>query len=97
MSRIIFTLCGILWLSALNAQLQSPDDFLPHSVGSQFTPHHMLVDYMYHVAENSPLVQIKEYGTTNEDRPLLLLTISSEDNLKIWRISALITFTKQGY
>ena len=82
MNRIIFTLCGILWLSALNAQLQSPDDFLPHSVGSQFTPHHMLVDYMYHVADNSPLVQIKEYGTTNEDRPLLLLTISSEDNLK---------------
>ena len=82
MSRMIFTLCGILWLTILNGQLQSPNDFLPHAVGSQFTPHHMLVDYMYHVADHSPLVQIKEYGTTNEDRPLLLLTISSQENLQ---------------
>lgn len=63
------------------AQLQSPDEFLPHKNGEQFTPHYMLVDYARHVAENSPLVKWSQYGWTNEKRPLQLLTIASEENL----------------
>lgn len=63
------------------SQLQSPDDFLPHENGTQFTPHYMLVDYARHVAENSPLVNWSQYGWTNEKRPLQLLTIASEENL----------------
>lgn len=64
------------------AQLQSPSDFLPHNIGEHFTPHHMQVDYMYHVAENSPNVKIEQYGLTNQDRPLLLLYISTPENLE---------------
>lgn len=63
------------------SQLQSPDAFLPHRNGEQFTPHYMLVDYARHVAENSPLVAWSQYGWTNEKRPLQLLTIASEENL----------------
>ncbi len=62
-------------------QLQSPDEFLPHKLGEQFTPHYMLVDYMQHVADNSPNVRLVQYGLTNEKRPLLLLYISTPENL----------------
>jgi len=41
----------------------------------------MLVDYVQHVAENSPNFILTEYGRTNKDRPLLLGFIGSEENL----------------
>lgn len=63
------------------AQLLSPSEFLPHEHGEQFTPHHLVVAYARHVADNSPRVQLQEYGATPEGRPLILLTISSEENL----------------
>lgn len=73
----------LLMLSSLSSygQLQSPDEFLPHQLGEQFTPHYMLVDYMQHVADNSPNAQLVQYGMTNEKRPLLLLYISTPENL----------------
>ena len=55
----------ILWLAVLSlpiiaiAQLQGPDDFLPH-YGETFTPHHVQVDYFQHLAANSPNVELVE-------------------------------------
>ncbi|MFM8361462.1 MAG: M14 family zinc carboxypeptidase, partial [Haliscomenobacter sp.] len=66
---------------AASAQLKTPDEFLPHKLGEQFTPHEMLVDYVRHVAANSPNVRISEYGRTNEQRPLMLLFVSTPENL----------------
>ncbi|WP_235296708.1 M14 family metallopeptidase [Portibacter marinus] len=63
------------------AQTQSPNEFLPHKIGEAFTPHHMLVDYMYHVAETNDNVLISEYGRTNQARPLLHLVISTQENI----------------
>ncbi|MEL6972126.1 MAG: M14 family zinc carboxypeptidase [Bacteroidota bacterium] len=77
----------LLWLSlallptALVAQLQSPDDFLPHRLGETFTPHHLLVDYFQYIAANSDQVVIEEYGLTPEGRPLMLAIISSPENI----------------
>lgn len=71
-----FFLPSILW-----SQLKSPDAFLPHKLGEQFTPHEMLVQYVQHVAANSPNVRLTEYGRTNEERPLLLLFVSTPENL----------------
>ncbi len=68
-------------ISGLQAQLQAPSDFLPHALGEQFTPHHMLVDYVKHVAANSPSVQIERYGQTYEGRPMMLAYISTPENL----------------
>lgn len=65
----------------LLSQLKSPQDFFPHPYGQQFTPHHLLVDYTEHVAKESPLAQLTYYGRTNENRPLLLLFISTPENL----------------
>lgn len=64
-----------------NAQLQSPNEFLPHQLGETFTPHHLLVDYYQHVAANSDRIQLTQYGMTNEKRPLMLAFVSTPENL----------------
>ncbi|MEL6658610.1 MAG: M14 family zinc carboxypeptidase [Bacteroidota bacterium] len=77
----------LLWLSlallptALVAQLQSPSDFLPHELGETFTPYHLLVDYFQYVAANSEQVVLEEYGSTYEDRPLMVAIVSSPENM----------------
>ena len=80
--KTLLTISCLYLLSSLQAQLQSPSEFLPHQWGEQFTPHHMLVDYMEHVATNSENVLLTTYGHTNENRPLLLAYISTPENLK---------------
>lgn len=67
--------------AAVFGQVKSPSDFLPHDLGETFTPHHLLVDYFEHVAEESPRVTLEEYGRTNEGRPLMMAFISTENNL----------------
>lgn len=73
----------LLWSSiSLSAQsILSPNDFLKHNIGEQFTPHHRLVDYYEHVAQNSPHVMLKSYGETYEGRPLILAFVSTPENL----------------
>lgn len=83
MTRNLPLIIGILFFAKIiNAQLLSPDEFLPHKLGEHFTPHHLLVDYYKHVSENSPLVKFQQYGQTNQKRPLIMAFISSEENLK---------------
>ncbi len=60
--------------------LQSPATFLGYEIGDQFTPHHRVVDYVRHVAEHSPRVTQRQYGTSVEGRPLLLATATTPDN-----------------
>ncbi|RMG88556.1 MAG: zinc carboxypeptidase, partial [Bacteroidetes bacterium] len=79
--KILYPCLFLLLALNVKAQLLSPDDFLPHKLGEQFTPHHMLVDYFQYVAENSDQVQLIEYGKTNEKRPLILAFISTKENL----------------
>lgn len=81
LKKLSLSLCLIANGLLLSAQLQSPDDFLPHALGDNFTPHHLLVDYFEYVAANSNLVQLQPYGYTNEDRPLILAFISTPENL----------------
>lgn len=79
-SIALFILFIFTLYSTAYGQLKSPDDFLPHKLGAHFTPHHMLVDYYQHVAANSPLVKLVEYGKTNQDRPLIVAFVTSEAN-----------------
>lgn len=62
-------------------RLLSPSEFLTSSYGEHFTPHHLLVDYFEHVAANSELVVLRNYGMTNQKRPLIYNIISSKENL----------------
>lgn len=78
---------NIIWLTLLalpwytQAQLQGPNNFLPHRLGETFTPHHLLVDYFQQVADQSDRVQLYQYGLTNEKRPLLHAYVSTPENL----------------
>lgn len=76
-------LITLFLILTINAQdLKSPSQFLGYALGSQFTRHHQVIDYYEYLAQNaSDRVQLREYGKTNERRPLLLAYISSEENM----------------
>ncbi|MGB5692085.1 MAG: M14 metallopeptidase family protein [Flavobacteriaceae bacterium] len=82
MRQFITVLLLISAWTAVSQNLKSPTDFLGYELGSKFTPHHRVVDYCEHVARNAGnQVKLQYYGKTYEDRPLLLLYISSEENI----------------
>ena len=61
--------------------IQSPSEFLGYELGSRFSNHHKVVDYLLYVSETSKSVQLQKYGETNEKRPLYVSYISSEENI----------------
>lgn len=65
----------------LSAQINSPDQFLGYTLGEKFSRHHQVVDYFKHISENSEKVTLQQYGTTYENRPLLLAYVSTKENL----------------
>ncbi len=79
--RTLHTTIFLLLVSWAQAQLLSPEDFLG-SYTQQFTPHHRVVDYFRHVADNSSRMNLQTYGFTIEGRPLVLAVISTPENLK---------------
>ncbi len=82
MTKSIFSLfIMIISVSmAFGQDLKSPEEFLRTEYGKHFTPHYLVADYVRHVAANSVRVTLIEYGETNEDRPLLLATITTPGN-----------------
>lgn len=81
MLRTVLIGCCLSLFCTVHAQLQSPSAFLPHEHGRQFTRHHQVVDYVQHVTQNSDRVQLQQYGSSHEGRPLLLAAISTPANL----------------
>ncbi|WP_020404639.1 M14 family metallopeptidase [Gracilimonas tropica] len=79
-SFVLTFLAAFLWTASSWAQLQSPAEFLGYELGDQWTPHYKVLNYFQHVAEESPLVTLSEYGKTNEGRELVYAVISSEGN-----------------
>ena len=67
-------------LSALNAQVPTPAEFLGYELGDRFTRHHNVVDYAKALAEASPKAVWERYGRTSEYRELGLLVVTSEAN-----------------
>jgi hypothetical protein len=77
----------VLMIAALAVPVQaqsvmSPSDFLGYELGSRFTLHHRIVDYVEHVAANSERVQVHYYGETYEGRPLIAAYVSSPSNIR---------------
>lgn len=70
-----FLISGSVW-----AQLQSPAEFLGYELGEKWTPHHKVLSYFEHVADESPMVTLTEYGTTNEGRELVYAVVTSSVN-----------------
>ncbi|NNF03000.1 MAG: zinc carboxypeptidase [Rhodothermales bacterium] len=60
--------------------LRSPSEFLGYELGSRFTPHHRVMDYVRHADAASPLVSVISYGESVEHRELSLAFVASEAN-----------------
>ena len=65
-----------------NPNIPTPTEILGHDVGKWHVSHDKLSEYMRTLAATSDRIQVENRGRTYEDRPLLLLTITSEDNHK---------------
>ncbi len=63
-----------------NASIPTPKDFFGFEVGQHHLTHSQVVRYMEHLAEASDRVTIVQTGKTHGGRPLMLLTITSENN-----------------
>src|SRR5688500_12250914 len=86
MTRI--TGCGIAALALLGSadvraqtRVQSPRDFLGYEIGEHFTDHASIVRYFDALAAAAPIVRLRRYGDTNENRPLLQVLIARQDYL----------------
>lgn len=74
-SSLFFIYCSIV------AQTESPSAFLGYELGERFTPHHRVIDYFQHVAENNENVILREYGKTYENRRLMVVFVSTLENI----------------
>lgn len=96
--RIFTTVLLLYSFIALNAQKQdltyflpeisydssipTPEEFLGYQVGEWHVSHDQLAYYMKTLAESSDRISYEVYGRSHENRPLILLTITSPENHK---------------
>jgi len=79
---LLATLVSVISLLTVSSQsVKSPDEFLGYELGTQFTYHHKAVEYFKYIADNSPLAEYREYGSTYEGRPLVVCFVSNKENL----------------
>ena len=88
-----FMLVALMWTSVAVAQvvpapseprggqtgggLQDPSSYLGYAMGSRFTFHHDVVNYVRYLALNTPHAKEVTYGSTYEGRPLQALIVAS--------------------
>lgn len=65
-----------------NEAIPSPSEFLGYDIGEHHTRHDLIVAYFTKLAAVSDRASIHEYGKTHEGRKLVILTISSPENLQ---------------
>ncbi|MGB3800487.1 MAG: M14 family zinc carboxypeptidase, partial [Lewinella sp.] len=63
------------------SEVLSPRQFLGYRLGERFTEYAKSVAYFDYLGEQSERVRVERYGTTYEGRPLLLVTVSGEENM----------------
>ena len=63
-----------------NQEIPTPKSIIGHEVGEWHITHDKLVTYMKALAASSDRITIEDRGKTFEDRPLLLLTITTPKN-----------------
>ena len=63
-----------------NSEIPTPESVIGHQVGEWHVTHDKLVQYMQVLSKASDRINIENRGVTFEDRPLLLLTITSPKN-----------------
>ena len=66
--------------NTFDQSIPTPESIIGHQVGEWHITHDKLVQYMKELARSSDRVTIQNRGLTYEDRPLILLTITSKNN-----------------
>lgn len=89
---ICLMLAGSLWAKPIdyylpegerfNASIPSPSGFLNQDLGDEHLRHDQVVRYMGMLAASSPEAKLIEYGQSHEGRRLVLLVISSAENMQ---------------
>ncbi|MFK2819683.1 M14 family zinc carboxypeptidase [Flavobacteriaceae sp. LMIT009] len=64
-----------------NPDIPSPEEFLGYPIGHQHTRHDLIVAYLQKLADVSDRASIEVYGHTHEKRKLVMLTVSTPENL----------------
>ena len=64
-----------------NNSILSPEEFLGYEIGFQHTRHDQIVSYLTYLSSVSDKADLIKYGKTHEGRNLVILTISSKNNL----------------
>jgi hypothetical protein len=77
---VVLSLLGTAAFAQQQPSLPSPEEFLGYRIGDRFTPHHRILDYFGELAKRTSLVSVRTIGSTYEDRPLVLATITSAKN-----------------
>ncbi len=82
MKKIILSFLSlILSLSAIQAQVKSPDAFLGYPLGTRFTPHYQILAYFKYLAATDPDIQLISSGKSYENRELMVAVVSSKENM----------------
>ena len=63
-----------------NESIPTPESVIGYQVGKWHVTHDKLIQYMEVLAKSSDRITIENRGFTYEDRPLILLTITSKEN-----------------
>ncbi|MFW6290164.1 MAG: hypothetical protein ACOC0R_04270, partial [Mariniphaga sp.] len=82
--RIISLVVAVLLSFGLSAQVPTPKDhfgFTPGDDGMLFL-YEDLMDYMKKLEQASPLVHIEEIGQSEMGRPMYIIFVSSEKNIR---------------
>ncbi len=64
-----------------NAEIPTPEAFLGYGIGEHHTRHDLIVAYLQRLAEVSDRATIQEYGKTHEGRKLVMLTVTTPQNM----------------
>ena len=65
-----------------NSNIPSPEQYLGYPIGENHTRHDRVVAYLQKLAELSDRAKIDIYGYSHEKRPLVILTISTPENIQ---------------
>ncbi|MBT8188353.1 MAG: zinc carboxypeptidase [Croceitalea sp.] len=65
-----------------DGNVPSPEEFLGYGIGERHTRHDLIVAYLTKLAEVSDRASIYEYGQTHEGRKLVILTVSTPQNIQ---------------
>ena len=94
MRSYFYFLVIILSFNSLNSQdyflenngpyiedIKSPEEFLGYDIGFEHTRHDLIVAYLNYLSNVSEKAELIKYGESHEGRDLIMLTVSSIENL----------------